>query len=243
MRLLRRLLILALALWTAASVAAAVLVRLWLRERHGRGGPIPVSQAGTLLHPLRRRIHPPEEMLAWFGVGAGQTVLELGPGPGYFTIEAARRAGEGGRVLCVDIQRGMLEALRPRLREHGVANAHAILGDATRLPLADSAVDCAYLVTVLGEVPDRPAALAELRRALRPGGALAFTETLTDPDYVPRDALRDLCRASGFEFDDERPLLLGYMMRFRKPAEAPTAEPPARPGRNRTSSHAREERR
>lgn len=243
MRLLRRLLMVALVSWTAASVAAAVLLRLWLRERYGRGGPIPVSQAATLLHPLRRRIHPPEEMLAWFGIGRGHTVLELGPGPGYFTVEAARRAGEAGRVLCVDIQRGMLEALRPRLREHGVANAHPLLGDATRLPLADGAADCAYLVTVLGEVPDRPAALNELRRVLKPGGALAFAETLTDPDYVPRDALRDLCRATGFAFDGERHLLLGYMMRFRKPGEAASADPPARPTRKRTSSRTRGERR
>lgn len=230
MRLPRRLLILGLALWTALSLAAALILRFWLRERYGRGGPIPASQAGTLLHPLRRRIHPPDEMLAWFGVEAGQTVLELGPGPGYFTIEAARRAGQGGRVLCVDIQRAMLEALRPRLRDHGVDNAHPLLGDATRLPLADGSVDVAYLVTVLGEVPDRPAALAELRRVLRPGGALAFAETLTDPDYVLRDTLRDLCRATGFVFDGERRMFLGYMMRFRRPDDAPS-DPPA--GRSR----------
>jgi SAM-dependent methyltransferase len=227
-RLLRRLLTLGLVFWAVASAAALIFVRLWLRERHGRGGPIPASQAGTLLHPLRRRIHPPKEMLAWFGVQAGQTVLELGPGPGYFTIEAGRCAGEEGRVLCVDIQREMLDALRARLRAHGIANAHPVLGDATRLPLKDGSVDLAYLVTVLGEVPDRPAALAELRRVLRPGGALAFAETLTDPDYVFRDTLRDLCRSAGFAFDGERRLLLGYMMRFRKPGETPSSDPPAR---------------
>ncbi len=230
MRPLWRLLVVVLASWTAVSVAAVLLLRLWLRERHGRGGPIPVSQANTLLHPLRRLIHPPEEMLAWFGVEAGRTVLELGPGPGYFTIAASRRAGEDGRVLCVDVQRGMLEALRPRLRERGVANAHPILGDATRLPLADTTADCAFLVTVLGEVPDRPAAIAELRRVLKAGGVLAFAETLTDPDYVPRDALKDLCRASGFTFDGERSLLLGYMMRFRKPGEPASSTASARDG-------------
>lgn len=241
MRRLRRLLFVALVSWTAASVTAAALLRLWLRERYGRGGPIPVSQAATLLHPLRRYIHPPAEMLAWFGVGRGHTVLELGPGPGYFTVEAARRAGETGRVLCVDIQRGMLETLRGRLREHGAANAHPLLGDATRLPLADGVANCAYLVTVLGEVPDRPAALSELRRVLKPGGVLAFAETLTDPDYVPQDALRDLCRATGFAFDGERRLLLGYMMRFRKPGEAASADPPARPTRKRASTRPRTE--
>lgn len=233
MRLLRRLLALGLVLWAGTTVAALLLLRFWLRERFGRGGPIPASQAGTLLHPLRRHIHPPEEMLTWFGVQAGRSVLELGPGPGYFTIDAARRVGEHGRILCLDIQRGMLDTLRLRLQERAVANVHLVLGDATRLPLADRTVDLAYLVTVLGEVPDRPAALAELHRVLRPGGTLAFAETLTDPDYVPLDMLRDLCRATGFTFDGERRMLLGYMMRFLRPADAPADPPVGRTRRRR----------
>jgi ubiquinone/menaquinone biosynthesis C-methylase UbiE len=109
----------------------------------------------------------------------------------------------------------MLADLAGRLRQAGVANADLILADATHLPLVDDSVDAAYLVTVIGEVPDRPQALLELRRVLRSGGVLSFTESLTDPDYQFEDSLRDVCRASGFEPLEHIRGLLGYTMTFR----------------------------
>ncbi len=210
MRALRAVLVLALALWALVSLYVFFLVR----ERYGRGGPIPPSQARTLLHPLRGWIQPLRATLEKFHLKAGDTVLELGPGPGYFTIEAARMVGPSGRVVCLDLQREMLEMLRRRLDEAGAANAHAIAGDATRLPLADGCVDAAFLVAVLGEIPDRVAALRELRRVLKQGGALSFTETLTDPDYVFQATLRDLCRACGFQEVTCSREPTGYTMSF-----------------------------
>lgn len=204
--------------WALVSAAAVVASRLWFREREGRGGPIPVSQAQLLLQPGRRFVQPVRGTLQWFGLRPGGTVLELGPGPGYFTIEAASMVGPRGRVLCVDLQPGMLHLLRGRLESNRITNAHMIVSDATRLPLADHSVDSAYLVTVLGEVPDRPAALAELRRVLKPGGQLSFAESLGDPDYVFVGTLKDLCRAYGFELREHRRQPLGYLMTFTAPA-------------------------
>ncbi|MDP2949433.1 MAG: methyltransferase domain-containing protein [Chloroflexota bacterium] len=213
MRALRVLLAVLLAGWALLSVCLV----LWLRERYGRGGPIPASQAGTLLHPLRRWVHPVRPTLEKFRLKPGYTVLEVGPGPGYFTVEASRMVGPTGRVICLDIQREMIALLRRRLDESGVANAHPVVGDATRLPLRDGSVDAAFLVAVLGEIPDRPAALRELRRVMRPGGVLSFTETLTNPDYVFQDSLRDLCRASGFEELGRSREVTGYTMTFAAP--------------------------
>lgn len=192
-------------------------IYFWIRERYGRGGPIPVSQAGALLHPLRRWLQPVRPTVEKFRLKAGGTVLEVGPGPGYFTLEAAGVVGPSGRVVCLDVQPGMLDVLQRRLGERGVVNAHPIVGDASRLPLAGRSVDAAFLVAVLGEVPDRPAALRELRRVLKPGGVLSFTETLTDPDYVFQATLRDLCRASGFEELDRSRETTGYTMSFVAP--------------------------
>ena len=177
-----------------------------------------MSQVGMFTSPQRRRIHPPHETLVRFGVREGQTVLELGPGPGYFTPYAGTMVGAQGRVLSIDVQPGMLPLLQKRLRENATTNAFPVAGDATRLPLADSSVDAAFLVTVFGEVPDRPAALAELRRVLKPGGKLGFLETLSDPDYVFVDTMKDLCRAYGFELTDHRHQRLGYTMTFSAPA-------------------------
>jgi len=225
MRTLKRLVVYAVAGWAVVSALVALLLRQWLRERYGRGGPFPASQAGALLNPLRGPIQPARECLESFGVYRGQTVLELGPGPGYFTIEATRIVGPNGRVVCIDIQREMLAILRRRLRDHGVTNAHPLTGDATRLPLADGAVDVAFLVTVLGEIPDRPAALLELRRVLRLGGVLAVMETLRDPDYVLEATLSDLCRACGFAPLAHTRQLLGYTMTFVAPSQEPERRP------------------
>ena len=124
--------------------------------------------------------------------------------------------GDTGRVLCLDLQPGMLDLLGPRLAQNGATNADMVVADATRLPLAEGSVDLAFLITVLGEVPDRPAALAELRRVLKPGGILAFGESLGDPDYVFQATLRDLCRIVGFEETACRRDMMGYTMSFHR---------------------------
>jgi SAM-dependent methyltransferase len=202
--------------WASLAILLVRFVGAWLRERDERS-PCPASQAGMLLHPLRPLIQPVGPTLQKFHLKGGDTVLEIGPGPGYFTVEASRIVGPQGRVVCLDLQPGMLTLLRQRLGERQVANAHPVAGDALDLPLADHSVGAAFLVTVLGEIPDRPRALAELRRVMRPGGVLSFSEALGDPDYVFRDSLEDLCRASGFRALGHDRQRLGYTMSFAAP--------------------------
>ena len=199
------------------SALAAAGIYLWMRERHGRGGPFPARDAASLLNPLREWIQPSAATVRAFRLRPGDTVLELGPGPGYFTVEAGRAVGARGRVVCMDIQPGMLAALRGRLWHHGVTNARLLLGDATRLPLAAASVDAAFLVTVLGEIPDRPRALAELRRVMKPGGVLSILETMTDCDYQLEDSVRDLCGAYGFTVLDHQRQRTGYLLSFVAP--------------------------
>jgi len=213
MRALRVVLAIVLAVWGLLSV----YVFVWFRDRYSGRGPMPYTMRWILHTPLRRLVHPVRPMLDKFGVRLGATVLELGPGNGYFSIEAARLLGAGGRLVCLDIQPPMLHDLRDRLAAAGVTNAHPLLADAQRLPLADASVDVAFLVTVLGEIPDRPQGLAELRRVLKPGGILSITEHLTDADYQLEDTVRDLCRACGFTPGEHQRRFLGYTMNFAAP--------------------------
>ena len=202
------------AVWGVVSALAAIGIWLFLRERYGRVGPMPVSQALMQLSPQRRRMHRADETVRSFRLREGDTVLELGPGPGYFSIEAARVVGAAGRVLCIDLQPGMTRILRERLDEAHVTNAAPLVGEAGNLPLANGSVDAAYLVHVLGEIPHRPAALAELRRVIKPGGTLSVLETLTDPDYQLEATVRDLCAATGFALLDHHRRRLGYTLTF-----------------------------
>lgn len=125
-------------------------------------------------------------------------MLEIGPGVGYHSAEAVRRIGNLGRLTCLDIQKEMLEEVRRRLSDSGGSEASFIQASATHLPLSAGSVDHVFLITVLGEIPDRPAALAEIRRVLRSGGRLSVSEQLPDPDFIAPRALRRLLSAAGF---------------------------------------------
>jgi ubiquinone/menaquinone biosynthesis C-methylase UbiE len=111
------------------------------------------------------------------------------------SIAAALRAG--GVLHVLDIQPEMLNDLVRRAARAGLANILACQGDAQRLPYRDSTFDAAYLVSVLGEIPDAPLALRELRRVLKPAGRLVIGEILVDPDFVSLPALRRLATDAG----------------------------------------------
>ena len=175
------------------------------------------DEARSLLHPARRLIQSPAHVIRAFGLRPGHTVLELGPGPGYFSGEAAAAVGPSGRVICVDLQRGMLLALRDHVAATP-ARIDLVVGDAGHLPIRSGVLDAAFLVSMLGEVPDPDAAVRELARVLGPAGVVSFCETVNDPDYVRLAVLRRLCRTVGLVQGDWRRQLLGYIARFEHPA-------------------------
>jgi ubiquinone/menaquinone biosynthesis C-methylase UbiE len=155
-------------------------------------------------------------MVDAFGIGAGDRVLELGPGPGYFTAEAAAAVGSSGLVVAADLQPQMVRLLRSRLPLDAAPRVRTLACDATALPFKPGCYDAAFLVTVLGEVPEPQQAIAELARVIRPGGIVSFAEHLGDPDYVREGTLRRLCSGAGLRFVDRRRQLLGYIMRFTR---------------------------
>ncbi len=169
----------------------------------------------------RRRSMPCPTCLAWFlesrlidkwmgtsttldriGLKAGQRVLEIGPGPGRLLIPAAQRVLPGGDVVGVDIQPGMTKRLQARAERAGVANLTAILGDATEAHVRPNEFDLAFLCTVLGEIPDRVAALRRCHTALKPSGVLSITEVFPDPHFQPRSTVVRLANEAGFTLEE-----------------------------------------
>ncbi len=125
-------------------------------------------------------------------------MLEIGPGTGYYSIEAARRVGSAGRLVCVDIQPEMLAETRARLHRIGAEHADFVQADAALLPFRSGSFDRVFLVGVLGEITDPRRAVEEFHRVLRGGGYLSVSEQVPDPDFITRASLRRLLRPAGF---------------------------------------------
>lgn len=131
-----------------------------------------------LLTPLRRWVHPPREWLGPF-VREGMVVLEPGPAMGFFTLDLARMVGPAGRVVAVDLQENMIEALRRRARKAELHERIDLrLGRPETLGVDDLAgrVDLVVAIFVVHEMPDAGAFYSEAHRALRPGGRLILAE-------------------------------------------------------------------
>ncbi|MDX6673645.1 MAG: hypothetical protein QOH11_1063 [Solirubrobacteraceae bacterium] len=147
----------------------------------------------------------------------GERVLEVGPGTGYYTLPVADWLGPEGSLDVFDLQHEMLDHTMRRAGERGLANITPTQGDARQLPYDDAIFDAAYLVTVLGEIPDQAAALAELRRVLKPTGRLVIGELFGDPHMVTVGALRERGEAAGLRFERRVGGRLGFFARLVAP--------------------------
>ncbi len=147
--------------------------------------PYPYSQHLLLDIPLP--LLTPRRLDALLRPRAGEQVLEIGPGTGLQALHVAPQLGAGGasgRLAVVDVQAEMLTHVMKRAAQRSVTNIAPHRADARALPFDDATFDAAYLVTVLGEVPGRLAALKELRRVLKPSGRLVIGE-FADRHHVP----------------------------------------------------------
>lgn len=147
----------------------------------------------------------------------GMRVIDVGCGPGRLTIPVAKALEPDGEVVALDIQEGMLERIRKRSDAAGLRNIQPIRGGIGQVEIESNSFDRALLVTVLGEIPDREAALREIYRILKPGGVLSITEIFPDPHYQTRSTVRTLCEAAGFQLAKEFGHVLAFTMNFVKP--------------------------
>jgi demethylmenaquinone methyltransferase/2-methoxy-6-polyprenyl-1,4-benzoquinol methylase len=118
-----------------------------------------------------------EFTLSLTGLHTGQRALDVAGGTGDLTAGLAKQVGKSGLVILSDINAAMLGEGRDRLLDAGlVGNVSCVLANAEKLPFADSQFDCVTIGFGLRNVTDKPAALASMRRVLRPGGRLLVLE-------------------------------------------------------------------
>ena len=115
--------------------------------------------------------------LSQTGLRPGQVALDVAGGTGDIAAGMARQVGETGLVVLSDINAAMLEVGRNRLLDRGLMhNVRFSLANAECLPFEDESFDCVTIAFGLRNVTDKPAALASMRRVLRPGGRLLVLE-------------------------------------------------------------------
>jgi len=169
-----------------------------------------------LLAPFRSILLSPRELVARLHLSETSSVLELGPGPGFFSVCVARSI-PNGHLYLVDLQREMLQKVRRRLFRTSLGNVSFIQANATALPFAPTIFDVAFMVAVLGEVADPGTCVESIYRLLRPGGVLSVTELPGDPDAMAESELVAMVCAKGFERFESFPIRGGFTANFRKP--------------------------
>jgi ubiquinone/menaquinone biosynthesis C-methylase UbiE len=145
-------------------------------------------------------------------------VLEIGPGPGTFTIEATKHVGKEGKVFALDIQPIVILRLNSKLAKERALNVTTEVASAYELPFSEGTLDRVFMIAVLAEIPDRMKALLEIERVLKHDGLLAVGELLWDPDYPRRKTVTRWCKEAGFELAETYGGLLHYVLTFTKPA-------------------------
>lgn len=172
-------------------------------------------QCDKLLAPERAETLRPAELLRSLGLKAGDTIADIGCGPGFFTVPAAEIVGPTGKVIAADIQSDMIAAIMTRVADLGLRQVEISKTSEMEAHLPDNSVDLVLLAYVLHEVTQRAGFLFRLRHALRPAtGRIAVIEwekipTESDPPLeerlTPEDVLSD-AQCAGFKMVERRQL-------------------------------------
>jgi ubiquinone/menaquinone biosynthesis C-methylase UbiE len=196
-------------------VVAALLVVGWWWRHYTLA--CPAGASWLVENPYMQAVAGPARLFRRMGMLPGMRLLDVGAGPGRLSLPAAEWLGADGEVVALDIQQKMLDKLEAKAAARGITNVRTIHAAADSGELPAAYFDRALLVTVLGEIPDKAAALAAIRSALKPGGVLSITEVIPDPHYQSRARVRALCRAAGFEEQAAFGNALVFTLNFIRP--------------------------
>lgn len=177
---------------------------------------MPEFLANLIDNPLRRKLQPPSETAIRHGIKPGMTVLEVGPGNGTYTMAAARRVGDNGRIVTIDIEPKMIERVKGRAQAEGINNIEARVANVHDLVFEDETFDIIYMIAVIGEIPAPENAMKEFYRVLSPTGSLVFSELLFDPDYPRAQTLINKATAARFQLKNKIGNFFYYTLIFEK---------------------------
>ena len=162
-----------------------------------KGRVCPVERAGSLDNIFRRWLQNPLKILAPY-IQRGMTVLDIGCGPGFFTIPMAQLVGSAGRVIAVDLQDGMLEKVRCKIRETEIEKRIALHKCENNSICVAGRVDFVLLFYMVHEIPNQTDFFSQIAQILQPTGQVLIVEP---PFHVSKAAFGrtlEQAKAAGF---------------------------------------------
>ena len=144
--------------------------------------------------------------LAFGKLKEGDIVLDLGSGVGIDSILAAKKVGNSGKVIGVDMTEEMVVKAKENAAKQGITNVEFLVGDIENLPLKDNSVDTIITNCVINLTPDKVKTFSEAHRVLKPGGKIYLSdivllESLTDEQKNNKDLITG-CVAGALMRDD-----------------------------------------
>jgi ubiquinone/menaquinone biosynthesis C-methylase UbiE len=171
----------------------------------------------TLINPVRSLSQDPAKILRPF-IREGDTALDVGCGPGYFTTALAELVGGNGHVIAADIQEWMLEKARRRLEKAGLSGrVHLHLARADRLDVPSDRVDFALVFWMAHEVPDKERLFSEILACIVPGGTLLLVEPRMHVNAKAFAAITGAAIKAGFVSAGPASIRFSRAALFRKP--------------------------
>jgi len=147
----------------------------------------PVEYAGGLDTRIRRWLQNPKKILGPL-VEEGMTVLDVGCGPGFFSIDMAVMVGETGKVVAADLQEGMLQIIRGKIAGTPLEQRIVLHKcEENKLGVTEE-IDFALAFYMVHEIPDQLTFYSEIASVLKPGGELLVVEP---PVHVSKSAFKD----------------------------------------------------
>ncbi|MEK6582726.1 MAG: class I SAM-dependent methyltransferase [Nitrospirota bacterium] len=157
----------------------------------------PVEIAGMLDNKIRRWLQNPRKILEPY-IEEGMTVLDIGCGPGFFSIDMAQMVGKSGRVIASDLQEGMLQKLRDKIRGTELEERITLHKcEENKIGVSDS-VDFVLAFYLVHEVPNQEQLFNEISSILKPNGQVLIAEPLFHVSKTAFEETIKKARSAGF---------------------------------------------
>ena len=161
----------------------------------------PVERAGGLDNSLRKLFQNPQKILSPY-INEGMTVLDLGCGPGFFSIEIAKMLNNSGKVIAVDLQEGMLEKVKNKVIGTEIEKRIEIHKCEEKKIGVTEMVDFILAFYMIHEVPDQDNLFKELKSILKPGGKIYIIEPKFHVSKKSFDCMISKLDTVGFDLID-----------------------------------------